>query len=72
MALQCLVYETPAELLSGLRAIFCDREVRVVRMKNRLSPSYDADQPAGCREVLVNLTLNTEDTVSQPLPPLRM
>ena len=63
MARQCLVYETPAQLADALRAIYQDPEVRVVRVKNRLSTLYDATPTAGYRDVLVNITLHNANQV---------
>ena len=66
MARQCLVFETPARLAEALRAICQDPEVRVMRIKNRLSTAYKSSQTAGYRDVLVNVTLHDDDSVSSP------
>ena len=64
LARQSLVYETAEQLALALRAICQDPEVRVVRVKNRLTSSHDAHQTAGYRDVLINLTLQTANAVS--------
>jgi hypothetical protein len=45
---QSIVYASLADLAAGLDAIASDPAVRLVRVKNRLSPSYSAAQSAGC------------------------
>ncbi len=45
---QSIVYATLADLAAGLDAIARDPAVRLVRVKNRLSPTYSAAQSAGC------------------------
>jgi hypothetical protein len=45
---QSIVYASLADLAAGLDAIARDPAVRVVRVKNRLSPTYSAAQSAGC------------------------
>ena len=57
LARQSIVYETPAALAAGLRAMAGDREVAIARVKNRLRVGYDAGATAGYRDVLVNLRL---------------
>ncbi len=49
---QSIVYSSLADLAAGLDALASDPAVRLVRVKNRLSPGYSAVQSAGCRPLL--------------------
>jgi hypothetical protein len=44
---QSIIYASLVELAEGLDALACDPAVRIVRVKNRLSPNYSAAQSAG-------------------------
>ena len=54
---QSIVFETPDDLASCLEALDSDPDVRVVRVKNRLSPAYDSAASGGYRDVAVNLCI---------------
>uniref|UniRef100_A0A7S0N255 Uncharacterized protein n=1 Tax=Cryptomonas curvata TaxID=233186 RepID=A0A7S0N255_9CRYP len=54
---QCIIFETVQDLCVCLRSILDDRQVRVVRIKNRLDVLYDARISAGYRDVSINLCL---------------
>jgi hypothetical protein len=49
-------------LLDVLRALARDPEVRLVRVKNRMDPAWDAAPAGGYRAVMVNLCLATAAT----------
>jgi hypothetical protein len=53
--LQGMYFESLSGIVSALRAIAGDPDVRLARIVNRLDPSYDASATAGYRDVLVNL-----------------
>ena len=44
---QSVVFEGPAGVAACLAAIRADPEARVLRVKNRLDPTYDAAASAG-------------------------
>lgn len=39
-----------------------DAEIQILRIKNRLDPSYDSAQSAGYRDVLINIRLATAES----------
>jgi hypothetical protein len=58
---QSLYFETIGGLLICLQTINSDPSVQVLRMHNKLRPTYDATATAGYRDVLVNLRVKTEE-----------
>ena len=44
-----------------------DREARVLRVKNRLDPAYNAAISAGYRDLALNLTLESNATIAMGL-----
>jgi hypothetical protein len=50
--------------MACLHAIDSDEDVIVVRIKNRLHPSYDSSQSAGYRDVAINLRIVNVETKS--------
>ena len=54
---QSIVFEDLAGVAACLAAVRADKEVRVLRVKNRLDPDYDAAASAGYRDVALNLQL---------------
>jgi len=52
-----LVFENMTTLTNCLGIIVTDDNVRVERLKNRLSTSYNSDETAGYRDVCINLRL---------------
>jgi hypothetical protein len=52
---QSIVFEDAECLTSCLEAVLSDKEVLVLRVKNRLDPNYDATASAGYRDVAINL-----------------
>ena len=59
---QRIIFEEPGHLLQCLDAVRRDEDVRVVRVKNRLHNVYSAATKAGCRDVLLNLRIDTDET----------
>jgi len=51
----CITFSTMSDLTNALGKIVTDGNVRVERLKNRLSPKYSADETAGYRDVCINL-----------------
>ena len=59
---QSLYFDRVDRLLKCLQAIHQDHAVQVLRVHNKLRPTYNAATTAGYRDVLVNLLLTTEGT----------
>jgi len=59
---QSIVFRTLADMTACLCAIIDDPEVRVVRVKNRMSPDFDPRSSGGYRDVVVNLRMVSEAT----------
>ena len=56
---QSLVFDDVAGVAACLAAVRADPEARVLRVKNRLDPGYDAGLSAGYRDVAVNVRVET-------------
>ena len=56
------MFEDLESLTACVGYIRKDREVRIVRAKNRLDHRYDAKQSAGYRDVNLNVKITTEET----------
>jgi hypothetical protein len=54
---QSIVFEDAAGVAACLAAVRADKEVLVLRVKNRLDPNYDATVSAGYRDVAINLRI---------------
>jgi hypothetical protein len=54
---QSIVFEDVDSLACCLRFIIADRDVQVVRVKNRMNPEYNAQQSAGYRDVSLNIRI---------------
>ena len=54
----CVVFDSMQDLMKAMRVIADDPQLQIVRVKNRLSHSYDANESAGYRDVLVNLCIS--------------
>eukprot|EP00961_Rhodomonas_salina_P278405 3761757-Rhodomonas_salina.2 len=59
---QSIVFASVQDLMSALEDISADEEVRIVRVKNRMDPSYDSWSSAGYRDVSINLRISTAET----------
>ena len=57
---QAIAFDSPRDLLAGLRAVADDPDVRIRRVKNSLRAGHDAAATAGYRMVMVNLSLVTD------------
>ena len=55
---QCIVFDTVHDICEAIRALGADSEIQVVRIKNRMSPSYDARLSCGYRDVLLNMCID--------------
>ncbi len=55
---QCIVFDTVHDICEAIRALGADPEIQVVRIKNRMSLSYDARLSCGYRDVLLNICIN--------------
>ena len=64
---QTIIFEDMSSLAECLLAIRLDLEVNVVRIKNRLDPSYNAKLSAGYRDVSINITLAGSQTLAMGL-----
>jgi hypothetical protein len=58
---QTIVYESVAALTAGLLAISADKDVVLVRVKNRMLVEDPAKETAGYRDVAINIRLVNED-----------
>jgi len=58
---QCIVFENVRDLHNCLQGIWQDVDVDIVRIKNRLSPSYDSSKTAGYRDVAINIAITPPD-----------
>jgi hypothetical protein len=54
-------------LAECLRVIRLDQEASVVRIKNRLDPAYNSQLSAGYRDVALNMTLASDQTLAMGL-----
>jgi len=61
---ELLVFEHLGDLLSMLQRLRQDPDIVIVRIKNRLHPTYDATMSAGYRDVLVNVKIQNAVTTS--------
>jgi len=59
---QCIVFERLEDLCECLERILGDPELVVMRIKNRLDPSFDARTTGGYRDVALNVRVVTERT----------
>jgi len=64
---QCIVFESVKDLTSCLRLIHDDPEVEIVRIKNRLDPSYNSTESAGYRDVALNLRICNQQSAHMAL-----
>ena len=55
------MFKSLEDLCSCLAAIAADRDVVVVRVKNRLDPEYDAVASTGYRDVALNIRVVSEE-----------
>ncbi len=55
---QCIVFDTVHDICEAIRVLGADPEIQVMRIKNRMSPSYDARQSIGYRDVLLNMCID--------------
>jgi hypothetical protein len=55
---QCIVFDTVHDICEAIRVLGADSEIQVVRIKNRMSPSYDARLSCGYRDVLLNMCID--------------
>jgi hypothetical protein len=64
---QTIIFEDMSSLAECLRVIRLDQEVRVVRIKNRLDPAYNARLSAGYRDLAINMTLASDEVMAMGL-----
>ena len=50
------------DIIKCLEAILLDQEATILRIKNRLTHSYNADVTAGYRNVAINIAIATPQT----------
>ena len=55
----CIVVDTIAQMHQIMRDISEDKDIRVLRVQNRMSKGYDPRASCGYRDVMVNLCINT-------------
>lgn len=59
---QSIIFEHFIDLFTCLEDIASDPEVEVVRVVNRLDPSYSGDDTLGYRHIKINLRVTTKET----------
>jgi hypothetical protein len=59
---QAIYFEDAGSLHRCVEAIGADGAARIIRLTDRLRGSYDAAATAGYRDVMMNLTISTEET----------
>lgn len=59
---QCIVFESLGDMIQAVETLRQDPEIEIKRVKNRLSPSYDASLSLGYRDVLFNVSINSPAT----------
>ncbi len=59
---QRIVFDSIRDMITCMQTIESDSDIRIVRIKNRMDPSYDAQISAGFRYVHINLCISTEQT----------
>ena len=64
---QTIIFEDPSSLAKCMSIIDRDSEANVVRVKNRLDPTFNTARSAGYRDVALNLKLVTEETLKMGL-----
>ncbi len=63
MCRQSIVFKKISDLISCLQSLIEDKEVIILRIKNRLDRDYDASCSAGYRDVGLNLRIDSAETV---------
>ena len=61
---QSIVFDELPDLVTCLACIARDTDVRVIRIKNRLSPDYNAAVSAGYRDVGLNLRILSREATA--------
>jgi hypothetical protein len=56
---QLIVFETISDIHRCLEEIHKDKTVRIVRIKNRLTPNYNASETGGYRDVSLNIRMSS-------------
>jgi hypothetical protein len=59
---QSIVFQTVENITVCLASIAEDPDVRVLRIKNRLDPGFDARRSAGYRDVAINIQIISAQT----------
>jgi len=60
---QSIVFESIGDLCRCLGSIRGDADIQVVRIKNRMEPSYDSTVSAGYRDVVLNMRITSKRAV---------
>ncbi len=58
---QSIVFESVGGIVSCLTSILHDKDVAVLRIKNKLDPAYNSAQSAGYRDVALNIRVITPE-----------
>ena len=61
---ECIVFDKIEDITQMVEKFRHDPEIQIVRVKNRLDPHYDSKLSAGYRDVMINLKIVTQETVS--------
>ena len=58
---QSIVFDSVEGIVACLRLIEQDKDVEILRIKNRLDPAYNSSQSAGYRDVAMNIRVVTPE-----------
>ena len=61
---EIMVFNDLPDLVDMLHRLQEDAEVMIVRVKNRLNPEYDSALSSGYRDVMINIKLQTRETIA--------
>jgi hypothetical protein len=59
---QSIIFEDLPSMIDCLHIIAVDPDIEVLRVKNRLDPTFDPAQTAGYRDVLLSIRISTAET----------
>ena len=58
---QSIVFESVGGIVACLALIAQDKDVEIIRIKNKLDPAYDSAQSAGYRDLAMNICITTPE-----------
>ena len=58
---QSIVFQSVGGIVACLAVIAQDKDVEILRIKNKLDPACNSAQSAGCRDVAMNIRITTPE-----------